>query len=40
MAAAEENRRLAENKRRSEFSAKVRIDMKEEVDIAKGKHKI
>ena len=40
MAAAEENRRLAENKRRNEFAAKVRIDMKEEVDIARSKHKI
>ena len=39
-AAAEENRRLAENKRRNEFAAKVRTDMKEEFDIAKSKHKI
>ena len=40
MAAAAENMRLAENKRRNEMAAKVRIDMKEEMDVARARHKI
>ena len=40
MAAAEENRRLAENKRRNEMAARVRVDLKEETDITRNKYKI
>ena len=40
MAAAEENRRLAENKRRNEMAARIRSDLKEETDITRARYKI
>ena len=40
MAAAAENQRLAENKRRNEMAARIRTDLKEEFDVARAKHKI
>ena len=40
MAAAEENRILAENKRRNEMAARIRVDLKEEVDVTRARHKI
>ena len=40
MAAAEENRRLAENKRRNAMAERVRVDLKEEIDITRNKYKI
>ena len=40
MAAAAENQRLAENKRRNEMAARIRTDLKEEFDVARAKHKL
>ena len=40
MAGAEENRRLAENARRQQMSERIRVDLKEEVDITRAKYKL
>ena len=40
MAAAAENRLLAEQKRRNEFAARVRVDLKEETEVTRNKYKI
>ena len=40
MAMAEENKLLAENKRRQALAERVRTDLKEETDITRSKYKI
>ena len=40
MAAAEENRRNAELRKRNEFAARVRTELKEETDITRAKYKL
>ena len=40
MVAAQENVRLAENRRRNEMAARIRTDLREEVEVTRAKHKI
>ena len=40
MAGAEENRRLAELKRRTQMCDRIRGDLKEEVDVTRAKYQI
>ena len=40
MSAASENVRLGENKRRNDMCARIRVDLKEEVEVTRAKHKI
>ena len=40
MASAQENQRMAENRRRNEMAARIRTDLKEEFEVSRAKHKI
>ena len=40
MAAAAENNRMAELRRRQEMAERIRVDLKEEIDVTRAKHKL